>query len=199
MSCHSGMAIGGMIAPTLTRLPAALSHNPCSSGRESAPSEFPDKSEPTHVGCYGSGVQSAIFRWERSHPVPIHEPPGEGTGPTHCRPGPPTRRGQFRSTNRGFWLEGQDVGRSGKEPFNLKIRIPKWSLPFTDGVSFHVAQTGSLLYRGLAIRWAGLARARPENFSLRLLALATPTTSRRYSRLPTCATPLAASLRWSSG
>ena len=25
----------------------------------------------------------------------FHEPPGEGTGPTTCRPGPPTRRFRF--------------------------------------------------------------------------------------------------------
>ena len=34
-------------------------HEPRSSGRESAPSNPTEKSEPTHVGCYGSGVQRA--------------------------------------------------------------------------------------------------------------------------------------------
>jgi hypothetical protein len=89
--------------------------------------------------------------------------------------------------------------RSGpSQPCRIGVSFG-WSVCFVVQKSFPVAQTGSLLYRGLAIRRAGLARARPENFSLRLLASAPPTTSRRYSRLPTCATPLAASLRRSSG
>jgi hypothetical protein len=35
----------------------ATLHEPCSSGRESAPFESEGKFEPTHVGCYSAGVQ----------------------------------------------------------------------------------------------------------------------------------------------
>ncbi len=52
-------------------------HEPRSSGRESAPSESGGKSEPTHVGCYSSGVQSAN-RSGNSHPIPL--PIGWGKG-----------------------------------------------------------------------------------------------------------------------
>jgi hypothetical protein len=44
---------------------------PRSSGRESAPSEPGGKSEPTHVGCYGSGVQCAKRDSANSHPGPL--------------------------------------------------------------------------------------------------------------------------------
>ena len=43
-------------------------HEPRSSGRESAPSGAREKSEPTHVGCYGSRVLRANFGWENSLP-----------------------------------------------------------------------------------------------------------------------------------
>jgi hypothetical protein len=36
----------------------ATFRNPGSSGRESAPSDFGEKLEPTHVGCYGSGFKA---------------------------------------------------------------------------------------------------------------------------------------------
>ena len=45
-------------------------HEPRSSGRDSAPSEKPRKSEPTHVGGYGSGVQCANVSGN-SHPAPL--------------------------------------------------------------------------------------------------------------------------------
>ena len=43
---------------------------PRSSGRESAPSELGGKCELTHVGGYGSGVQSATFVSGNSFPGP---------------------------------------------------------------------------------------------------------------------------------
>jgi hypothetical protein len=33
---------------------------------------------PPHVGGYGSGVQSANFGWENSHPIPLPFRGGEG-------------------------------------------------------------------------------------------------------------------------
>lgn len=58
---------GPNVRPTAN---AEAPYEPCSSGRESAPSEFKRKSEPTHIGCYGSGGQSVrIVVLEKSKPV----------------------------------------------------------------------------------------------------------------------------------
>jgi hypothetical protein len=54
-------------------------YEPRSSGRESAPSESPDKSEPTHAGCYSSAVQSANLGWANSLPIGWGEGRGEGS------------------------------------------------------------------------------------------------------------------------
>ena len=67
-------ALGNFIAQARLFPP----HELRSSGRESAPSEIEEKSEPTHVGCYSSGVQSANFGWENSPPIERGESRREG-------------------------------------------------------------------------------------------------------------------------
>ena len=49
----------GVLGILASRASLLYPHEPGSSGRQSAPSELGQKSEPTDVGCYGSGVQSA--------------------------------------------------------------------------------------------------------------------------------------------
>ena len=63
---------------------------PRSSGRENAPAESREMLEPTDVGCYGSGVQSANFRSAKSLPGPL-----------------PTR---------SSWREGSRVDTNGGRP-----------------------------------------------------------------------------------
>ena len=52
--------------------PTAPPHEPGSSGRESAPSPPGRKLEPTHVGCYGSGVGKRRATFERRHTWPMY-------------------------------------------------------------------------------------------------------------------------------
>jgi hypothetical protein len=59
---------------------------------------------------------------------------------------------------------GERVGshaERGYQPSRTgSIRTPEWNLRFTTGAILWVAQTGSLLCRGLAIRWAGFTQMR---------------------------------------
>ena len=67
-------------------------HEPRSSGRESAPTERGGKFEPTHVGCYGSGVQSAN---DSGKSLPGGEGQGEGERDAKTRPARNSVRGMF--------------------------------------------------------------------------------------------------------
>ena len=60
---------------------------------------------------------------------PSHEPPGEGTRPTRCRPGPPTRR--FRATGPSCQAKGtpREAGHSGSSWHELrKTGCKRWWL-----------------------------------------------------------------------
>lgn len=70
---------------------------------------------------------------------------------------------------------------------------PKWSGVEAGGTGDVVAQTGSLLCRGLAIRRASFVGTRCGKFYAAFRPATLPTDSRRHRRLPTCATLSAAS------